>query len=210
MPCSESEHVSIDQARGGDRQALERLLLTHGAMISSHIERRFPTVIRDLVGPEDILQQTLLHAYLGIDTLKECSREAFIAWIKTIADMRLVDALRVQQRQKRGGKLHRRRLGRDSVTGSLVDLADELADDSPTASSVMARDEAVLAIQVAIAGLPKEQREAVRLHVLEGKSLKDTAAEMDRTMGAIRGLVHRGKQQLAEAMGRASMWLSAR
>lgn len=124
--------------------------------------------------------------------------------------MRLVDALRVEQRQKRGGGFRRQRRASESVTGSLVDLVDRLPGDAPTASGLMAKDEAILAIQVAIASLPEEQREAVRLHVLEGNSLEETAAEMGRTTGAIRGLVQRAKQQLAEAMGRASAWLSTR
>ena len=210
MPRSESERLLVEQARAGDRQALERLLLEYGPTISSHIKRRFPSAIRGVVGVEDILQQTLLHAYLGIGTLKECSRGAFVAWLKTIADMRLVDALRVEQRQKRGGGFRRQRRASESVTGSLVDLVDRLPGDAPTASGLMAKDEAILAIQVAIASLPEEQREAVRLHVLEGNSLEETAAEMGRTTGAIRGLVQRAKQQLAEAMGRASAWLSTR
>lgn len=53
----------VEQARAGDRQALERLLLEYGPTISSHIKRRFPSAIRGVVGVEDILQQTLLHAY---------------------------------------------------------------------------------------------------------------------------------------------------
>jgi RNA polymerase sigma factor (sigma-70 family) len=74
----------------------------------------------------------------------------------------------------------------------------------------MARRDAVLAVQVAVAGLPADQREAVRLHLLEGKSLQETAVAMDRTKSAVRSLIHRGKQKLSEALGRASLWFSSK
>jgi RNA polymerase sigma-70 factor (ECF subfamily) len=75
---------------------------------------------------------------------------------------------------------------------------------------VIARDEALQALHIALAGLATDQREAIRLRHLEGKSLEETAAAMGRTPDAVRGLVHRGKQQLQEAMGRASRWLKVK
>ena len=74
----------------------------------------------------------------------------------------------------------------------------------------MAREEALQALQVALAALPDDQRAAVRLRFLEGKSLEETATALDRTPDAIRGLVHRGKEQLLAAMGRASKWLKSK
>ena len=67
-----------------------------------------------------------------------------------------------------------------------------------------------MALQVALAGLPEDQREAIRLNLLQGKTLEETATAMDRTTPAVRGLIRRGKQQLSEAMGRASVWMSMR
>ena len=56
--------------------------------------------------------------------------------------------------------------------------------------------------------LPDEQRLAICLHVLEGRSLEETAAIIGRTPGAVRALIYRAKQQLREGLGRASAWLS--
>ena len=90
----------------------------------------------------------------------------------------------------------------------MVELVELLSDRGRTASQVIARREAVHAIQIGIADLPEDQQQAVRLHLIEGKSLAETAAAMNRTPGAVGALVHRAKENLREAMGRASMWLS--
>jgi RNA polymerase sigma-70 factor (ECF subfamily) len=58
--------------------------------------------------------------------------------------------------------------------------------------------------------LPDDQRMAIQMQQLEGKSVEETAAALGRTPGAIRGLVHRGKLELVEALGRASRWLKSR
>ena len=70
--------------------------------------------------------------------------------------------------------------------------------------------EAEQAIRVAIAGLPADQADAIHLRYLQGKSVAEIAADTGRTEGAVRGLIHRGKLSLAEAMERSSRWLSSR
>jgi len=59
-----------------------------------------------------------------------------------------------------------------------------------------------------IAALPSDQRDAIRTHLLEYKTLAETAAAMDRTPGAVRALIHRGKRQLRQFLGHSSRWLS--
>ena len=66
---------------------------------------------------------------------------------------------------------------------------------------------AVEALQVAITGLPDDQRQAIHLN-LSGLSLDEIAETMNRTEAAVRGLLHRAKRALREAMGRSSKWFS--
>ena len=58
--------------------------------------------------------------------------------------------------------------------------------------------------------LPSDQRQAVRLRYLSGKSLEETAVAMGRTPNAVRSLVHRAKQRLHHALRRSSLWLDKR
>ena len=210
MSAGEDQRLLIDRAKQGDRSAIEQLLLCYAPLLSEHIGRRLLPSLDRSVGVDDILQETLLKAFLGIGTLQQTSPQAFFAWLRAIADMRLLDALKAQRRQKRGGQLHRVRASSDTRTARWDELIEQLPADLSTASRRMARDEIVLAIQVSVAGLPDDQREAIRLHLLEGKSLQETAEALNRSTSAVRSLIHRGKQHLAEALGRASLWLSGR
>jgi len=63
-------------------------------------------------------------------------------------------------------------------------------------------------VQVGIAGLPDDQREAIWLHHLSGKSIEETAAAMDRTPASVRGLLQRARQALRDALVRSTLWLS--
>ena len=118
-----------------------------------------------------------------------------------------MELIRFEQRKKRGGNLQRLEcLGNDS----LLNVLEHLPAETPTASEEMARREALAALRVCIAGLEADQRRASQLHVLRRMTLEETGQAMGRSMPAVRGLVQRGKQNLAEAMGRASAWLSTR
>jgi RNA polymerase sigma-70 factor (ECF subfamily) len=210
MSTDESEQRRVAQARAGDRVALEQLLMTHSSMLSAHIALRLPRSLRSVLSVEDVVQEALTQAFLKIDRLREPAPRAFQAWLKAIGETTLIDAVKAQRRQKRGGELQKMEYHNSTATGSLIELLNQLPDVGVTASRQMTRREAIAALQVAMSSLPQQQRCAIQLHMIQGKSLDETAAEMNRTPAAIRGLVHRGKQALSETMGRASMWLSQR
>lgn len=206
---SEDIRSLIEHARSGDRSALERLLISHTDPLRVHLARGVPARLQSTVNVEDVMQEALTEAFLKIDRLRNSSPEGFVTWLKTIGDMTLVDFIRKEDAQKRGGQFRRRQMTSDSISGSLVDLIEKLPGDAVTSRGV-ARQEGIAALQVAIAGLPEEQRQAIQLHLIQDMSLQETAQAMGRSTGAVRGLVHRAKENLAEAMGRASVWLSQR
>jgi RNA polymerase sigma-70 factor (ECF subfamily) len=205
MSLEPDEHALIERAKGGNREALETLLTWHFDALYRHIARRIPSGQRAF-SAEDITQEALLEAFAKIDRLRETSLKAFVVWLKAIGELTLLRRLRDEGRQKRGGQMHRRRFAGGTESQSVISLLDILPAATKTASSVLARRETIGALQVAVAGLPDDQRRAVELHLLKGRSLEETAQALDRTPAAIRGLVYRGKQQLAETMGRASQW----
>src|SRR4030095_4255458 len=134
---------------------------------------------------------------------------SFGDWLARIADNRLLDAIKQEDRAKRGGELQRVSTEvRDE--SRVLSLLDWIAADDTSPLSAVARSEAVAAWQVALAPLPRDQREAIQLRLLEGKSLDEAAAAMNRSPDAVRGLVQRGKQELKEALGRASQWLGTK
>ncbi|HTN75023.1 MAG TPA: RNA polymerase sigma factor [Pirellulaceae bacterium] len=203
------EPALVTAAVAGDRVALERLLLSHYDALSVRIAHKLPARLQATQAVEDILQLTFFQAFRDIAQFEPRNDAAFGDWLARIAENRLLDAIKQHDRRKRGGDFCRVE-GSSPDDSKLAPLLDWIASDDPHPSSVVARSEALHALHVALASLEHDQREAIRLRLLEGESLEATAAALDRTPDAVRGLVHRGKQKLREAMGRASQWLSAK
>jgi len=208
MSGDELEHALITKAISGDRPALERLLLDHCDRLVRHVDRKLPRSVRSVLGVEDVLQETFAQAFRDIRGFKPRSSESFFAWLRTIAEHRLQDAVRALTRKKRGGDHHRIGKTPDPQAGSVADLVEMLSARGRTPCQSIARREAVGAVQVAMAGLPDDYQQAIRLRYFEGKSLAETAAAMDRTPGAVRGLLDRAKEKMLAALGRASLYLS--
>jgi RNA polymerase sigma-70 factor (ECF subfamily) len=210
MSEAQRAQQQIAKAVSGDRLALQELLLAQIPELSRQIAAKLPSSLHGVLEVEDILNATFIQAFRSIQKLRQISERSFAAWLRTIAENQLRDALKGLQRKKRGGGQRRLHGPAKNDASSMADLAEMLSANCDTPSGACARHEAVQAIQVGIAGLPDDQRAAIRLHVLEGRSLAETAAVINRTPGAVRALVHRAKQQLREGLGHASQWLSGR
>ena len=65
-------------------------------------------------------------------------------------------------------------------------------------------------MQAALATMPDDYREALRLRYFEGLSIDETATRLGRTPAAVRGLTDRGKARLRDILGRMSLYLSVR
>lgn len=208
MSTSEDERELIAKAASGDRVALERLMLAYYSRLSQHIAPRLPQALLGVADVDDILQQTYVQVFRDIGEFEPRSDASFFAWLKTIAEHRAQDAVRALSRKKRGGGRRQVREQSDGQATSAANLVEILSAGSHTPSRSIARREAVQAVQVAIAGLPEDQREAIQSRFLEGKSLEETADAMGRSPAAVRGLIHRAKQGLRAALGRSSCWLS--
>ena len=199
----------VTAAVAGDRVALERLLLAHYDNLERRIGAKLPQRLQSTQAVEDILQLTFLQAFRDIGRFEQRADATFGDWLARIAENRLCDTIKQHDRKKHGGDFRRIE---DAVRDDsrLLSLWEWIASDDTSPGSVAARGEALHALQVALAALPCDQREAIRLRLLEGKSLEEVAAVMRRTSDAVRGLVHRGKQGLLAAMGRASRWLKSK
>ena len=203
------ELALVAAAVDGDRVALERLLLAQYDSLAQRIGAKLPPRLQATHAVEDILQLTFFQAFRDIRQFQQRADASFGNWLARIAENRLCDAIKEHDRAKRGGDMRRVEdaAGSDS---SILSLWDWIAAADTSPGSIVARDEALQALQVALAALPDDQRAVIRLRFLEGKSLEETAAALDRTPDAVRGLVHRGKEQLLAAMGRASKWLKSK
>jgi len=207
MTPSPSKPSLIEQAAAGDRSALEQLLLHYHDALARHVARRFPDELKGVLDAEDILHQTYVRVFRAIGSFEARSEHAFHAWLKTIASNQLRDAVR-RRRRERPAVRPSSHGARGDQQSWVVNMADWAAADTKTPSRSVARREAVAAMQVALASLSDGHRQVIRLRYLEGRSLEETAEVLGCTPDAVRGLCHRAKKKLREALGRASLYLS--
>jgi len=200
-----AENALVNAAVAGEALAVEQLLLACYLPLQQHVEHKIPDRARRHFAAEDILQLVFTEAFRDIGRFQPRGDGSFFAWLRGIADHRLIDALRKIDR----GDANRLSLGHFGNASSLSELIDVVCHDSGSPSKQARGQEAMRAIQIALAGLPDDQQEAIRMNYLEHKSVDEIARDTGRTEAAVRGLIYRGQKNLAAAMGRSSKWLSS-
>ncbi len=200
------EQELIAAAVDGDRTALQKLLVFQGAAVERYAVGRLPPALRGKVDADDVTQQTFMEAFRSIGRFRAENADSFRAWLLGIADHVIKDAVKHAQRVKRGGQFQQMRLTAPTASCSVADLVDMLSADIHSPSYSVMGHEAIRAVEDAITALPDDNRRAVRLRLLEGKSLEETAQLMDRTPGAVQGLIDRAKKKMRGDLGRLSKY----
>jgi RNA polymerase sigma-70 factor (ECF subfamily) len=147
-------------------------------------------LVRDRAAAEELLQQTFvkLHearaAYVhGADPVR---------WLYTIAHRTCLDEMR-RRKRSRVSICHYDRLARSDPAM----LDGGAANDDEAATHGARRLTAVLE---AVENLPENQRKALVLTQIEGKSMAETAAILGTTPGAVKLRAHRGRAALRERL----------
>ena len=203
----DSEEQLVAKAQDGDKDALGELLFNSYDDLASFLRRKIPKPAARQVDAEDLMQQVFASAYRDIGKFEYRGDGSFQAWLRSIGEYRLRDAVRGMQAKKRGGD---RVQVEGGATESFVDVLTTIAGDDPTASQAMRQGEARRAMQLAIAELPEDYRQVIRLRFFELKSIDETSQIMERSPSSVRALADRAKKQLRETIGRISAYLSAR
>jgi uncharacterized protein len=147
---------------GGDRSAFEALLDRHVDRV-----RQLATRMLRPQDAEDVVQEALLQAFLGLGRLRDPER--FGSWLYGITL-----------------NLARMRLRRRDPLLLDVRLVEAPAPDGETALDV--RD----ALEV----LPRHEREAVLLHYVEGLAPHEVASLVGERPGTVRVRLHRARRRL--------------
>lgn len=157
------------------------------------------TRLRSKLDSSDIVQQTLLRAYQGLDAFHGRSVTELVAWLRTILAHTVANELWRFRRGKRDVALERSIEA--AVEDSSARLEAWLAADYSSPSEQAAWQEQSLRLAQALAELPPEQREIIELHHLNGLTLADIADQLGRTRPAVAGLLRRGLERLRALLG---------
>jgi RNA polymerase sigma-70 factor (ECF subfamily) len=179
---SDSEEALVRKARSGDRPAFEELVRRTSRLVFA----RLYLETGDAHRTEDLLQETLLTAFRSLPKLSE--PKAFRAWLLTIAQNTLTDALRREQRQKRAGP----QAGPAALS--------HVEDKAPRPEDELAREELRAKVLAVLRSLPEEYRLPLTLRYLTGADYETIQMQMGVSNGSLRGLLHRGLKLLQERL----------
>jgi len=196
----------LQSALGGDAGALGALLHSCGREMRNRLHGQVGSAYRSAFDEEDVLQVTYLEAVLRLHQFRGSTIEAFLAWLTSVAHNNLRDAIKGLECDKRPAP--RRRLANPLDEDGYSTVMDKLPASEPTPSRWAGRAEAKALIEAGLGRLPRDYERAIRLYDLDGQTIKDVAATMGRSPGAVHMLRQRGYDLLAELLGPAGNFFS--
>ena len=206
MSDFQPDHELLRLAASGDDVAQKQLLMRHQESLTKYIRGKIPDALKSKLSADDVMQQTLLQVLRSIAHFSPRHELSFYAWMRRIADNVLIDRIRRYSKERQAPSsttIHGRTLTDRSHAANLVDL---LSDGGHTASRSAIRHEAIIAAQEALNRLPDDYRQAIELRVFLGKSLKASAAIMQRSPRAVQGLVDRAKKKMRDELSKISLY----
>jgi RNA polymerase sigma-70 factor (ECF subfamily) len=160
-----------------------------------------PTLRRRLE-PSDVVQQTMLEAFEKRAQFQGTTERQLAEWLRQMLRHNVKDAIRGLRCQKRN--IAREQSLASPSSDSPAKRIDRVTACLSTPSQALAATEELLQMSQAIAQLPKDQREAVVLHHLQGRTLAELASHFNRHPSAVAGLLHRGLKRLRATMSAKS------
>lgn len=161
-------------AKSGDGLAFEQLYRMLNRRVASF------AAARRAADPEGVVNDVFVRVFKNLPTF-EGNEDQFIGWVFQITRNRLIDETRHRQRR-----------------------VDELlmADQPNTRTRIAVDDEVVSQIETErllqhLDCLTDDQRDVVLLRVVADQSLEVTAASLNKTVGAVKGIQRRALRTLA-------------
>jgi RNA polymerase sigma-70 factor (ECF subfamily) len=189
----------------GDRAALVELLefVGPGVRAQLHIDAAWGASL----DTDDVMQTTYMEVFLRVARLEVRTVAGFRAWMNTVAQNNLRDALRALQRARRPDP--RKRVEEPTRSDSTVELLDRIGCISHTASRDAIAREAQGLLATALAGLPQSYRQVIEAVDLAGEPVQAVAERLQRSQGAVYMLRARAHDRLRELLGPRSRMLGS-
>lgn len=195
----------LARARTGDGDAFGELVEPYRRELQVHCYR----IVGSVHDAEDLLQETLMAAWRGLDRLRE--RDALRAWLYRIATNKCLNALRDNRRDNRRGSRSRDEytpevpLPEPTRRGEslwIEPYPDVLIDDLPdTAPGPEARYEGIesvsLAFIAALQSLPPRQRAVLVLRDVLGFRTAETADILQWSHDSVSSTLKRARSTIA-------------
>jgi RNA polymerase sigma-70 factor, ECF subfamily len=178
-----SEELLVSAAKSGDAVAFAELSKGH----SNKILRRVYRIVKNWQDAEDVLQESLMKAFLHLREFEERSR--FSSWLTRIA----INSALMSVRKKRG-----------YIETSMDLISDdrgyeyhwEPKDPAESPESHFSRREREELLEGAIQQLPPRLRQVVQMKLIEGRSGQEVSQTLGISVAAAKSRLARAKTVL--------------
>jgi RNA polymerase sigma-70 factor (ECF subfamily) len=196
---SDGRRRLLDDARGGDLDALGKLLELYRDDLTLLARFQVGARIRGKVDPADLVQETFLEAHRDFGQFRGTTDREFAAWLRRILAANLANLIRHYfGTQRRDMNLERELIESFSELSRVSDRGLMARQESP--SQHASRREQAVILAEALRGLSDDYREVIVLRHLEGLSFPEISHRMGRTEDSVKKLWARALARLRRGM----------
>jgi RNA polymerase sigma-70 factor (ECF subfamily) len=179
------DQAIIQEVRNGDYDAFERLVEKYQGRIYRHIRK----MVKDASEVQDLLQETFLNVYKGLNSFQGDS--SFSTWLFKVASNTALMYLR----KKRPEVLQ---YDDEIKTVERLEINPASPEFVSTPLEILLSREGRIKIEEAIDQLPLTYRTVIILRDVEGFSLEEVADIVDSSVPAVKSRLHRGRHFIRE------------
>ncbi len=194
MTAEESSRL-VERLHGGDPVVLACFIELHRPSLMAYIDRRLGDLLRSKVEADDLIQETAAAALRALPNADFGRCDPF-GWLCHLADERIIDAYRRHVQAQKRSAVREIRMPRSPSDTTRPTFQQLLEASLTSPSQACMRSEQERALAQAVASLPEEQREAIRLRFVEGLPSKEIAQRLGKADVAVRVMVSRAVQKL--------------
>ena len=194
----EEIEVLTRRAGQGDRDALDALLECYLPELRAFVRLRAGPLIRARESDSDLVQSVCRELLDHADRFKHPSESAFKRWLYTTALRKILSRREFYLAQRRDVLREIAPNAEDSEDRA-ADLLSLYQSFSTPSQHAMVREE-VERIELAFESLSDEQREIITLAHIVGLPRGEIAAQLGKSQGAVRMLLHRALAKVARQL----------
>src|SRR5262249_19829285 len=189
MSLASESHLEqlLGQAKAGDGVALGSLLEGFRSYLDLLARLQIARRLQGKVDAADLVQDTFLDAHRSFAGFEGTTEKELASWLRRILAANVVDLTRKYLGSRR------RDVRLDGQLPADLDpppraLEQRLAAPGSSPSQQAARRERAVLLAEALARLPRDYREVLILHDLEGLSFPEVGLRMGRTLDSVKNL----------------------
>ena len=184
---ADATYQLLERAKGGDREALEVLFARHIPILRRWATGRLPRWARDIADTQDLVQETVLHAFKRVEAFEPRGEGALQAYLRRAVMNRIRNEFRSKGRRP-----------------SFEDLNEDAPGDHTSPLEAAIRQEQLDRYDAALSRLSEQERDLVVARIEVGLTYEEMADALGKpSWNAARMATARALLRLAEELTRA-------